>query len=161
MTRAGVDVRERLVLDLGCSAGMMGQYLSLGARWVHGWDTEDATPHTQRLLWALGCTRFSLTPGGIVAGPPVESDVPSFLRPFLKGCVVSCLAVRGLGWLDALGRIPWSFVIWEGREGGRPSDLDGFVVELAKSTRVRATAAATYRDGGSRARPIAVIARAS
>lgn len=161
MARTKMDLRGRLVLDFGCNLGMMtGQYLKLGAQWVHGWDMDYVTPHTQRLLWALGCTRFSLTPGVIHPDQPVESDVPIFLQPLLEGCVISYLAVRGhIGWLQALGRIPWAFMIYEGHERDSKDDFNAFISELGKLVPVRVAALATYRDGDSRDRPIAILLR--
>jgi hypothetical protein len=161
MERARLHVRERVVLELGCGGGMMmGQYLRLGARWVHGWDMDGVAPHAQRLLWALGCTRFSFTERHAEGAPQTESDVPAFLRPSLDGCVVSCLAVRRRrGWLPALGRIPWAFMIYEGDEGETPAELERFAVELSRRARVRVAARATCREPGSGARPIALVVR--
>ena len=77
---AGVSVEGRLVLDIGCNIGMMmGQYLKLGARWCHGWDRRHLTPHTERLLLALGCTRFSTSGTDIATSQPLEEDLPDFL----------------------------------------------------------------------------------
>ncbi len=161
MVQAGVAVCDRLVLAFGCNLGMMmGECLKLGARWVHGWDMHAITPYTERLLFATGCTRFSLTSGKIVPEQPVEANVPTFLRPSLDGCVITYLAVRGhIGWLHALGRIRWAFMLYEGHEGETPEDLGRFLTELGKLTRVRVAAVGTCRDGDSKTRPIAVIVR--
>jgi hypothetical protein len=159
MDEAGVSVEDRLVLDVGCNVGMMlAQYLALGARWCHGWDRAFVTPHTERLLHALGCTRFSLTGGDITAAQPLDADVPEFLRPALDGCVVSYLAVRGhLGWLDALARLPWSFLIYEGHEHDTAADFANYMTQLRQLTPCRVAATGTYRDGDSEERTVAII----
>jgi hypothetical protein len=158
---SGVSVERRLVLDFGCNIGMMlGQYLKLGAAWGHGWDRAALTPHTERMLLALGCTRFSLTGCDIDAQRAVESDLPQFLAPLLKGSVVSYLAVRGhLGWLDALARIPWAFMIYEGHEDESPEQFESFMGELEHQVRFKVRGVRDYRDGDSDPRTLAVLVR--
>lgn len=161
LAEAGVSVEDRLVLDVGCNIGMMiGQYLKMGARWCHGWDRAHVTPHTERLLLALGCTRFSTTGGDIHSAQPMEDDLPAFLRPALEGCAVSYLAVRGhLGWLEALARLPWSFLIYEGHEGETREDFDRHMAELRALTDFRVGGSSFYTDGDSDQRPVAVLVR--
>lgn len=159
MESCGVSVSDKLVLDFGCNIGMMiGQYLKLGAKWCHGWDRAHVTPHTERLLLALGCTRFSTTGGDISQAQPVEDNLPSFLHSQLDGCVVSYLAVRAhLGWLDALSRLPWSFLIYEGHEGETTEHFQNDVQELKKRTDFEVGAVSEYIDGDSDPRTIAIL----
>lgn len=161
MKAAGVSIEGRLVLDVGCNiGGMMAQYLKLGARWCHGWDRDFLTPHTEKLLLALGCTRFTTTGGDIDQNKDLEADLPPFLRSSLDGCVISFLAVRGhLGWLKALGRIPWSFLIYEAHEGESRPDFDRHIKELCSLVGVRIAAATTYMDGDSDERLVAILMR--
>jgi hypothetical protein len=161
LQESGVSVEGRLVLDVGCNIGMMmAQYLKLGARWCHGWDRDFVTPHTERLLEALGCTRFSTTGGDITASQPLDTDLPEFLHSSLEGCVISYLAVRGhLGWLDALGRLPWSLLIYEGHEEETESDFEKYVAELKGRVNFRVAGQSTYRDGDSDERTVAILLR--
>jgi hypothetical protein len=157
----GVSVRDRLVLDIGCNIGMMmSQYLKLGASWCHGWDRAQVTPHTEKLLLALGCTRFSISGGDIAASQPLENDVPPFLKPQLPGCVVSYLAVRGhLGWLDALTRIPWKFLIYEGHEGETREDFEQYVKQFSAVANFKIGGVTSYVDGDSDERTLAILLR--
>lgn len=157
---SGVSMEGRLVLDVGCNiGGMMAQYLKLGARWCHGWDRDYVTPHTEKLLLALGCTRFSMT-GGDIDRDTDLTNLPKFLRPSLNGCVISFLAVRGhLGWLSALGKIPWSFLIYEAHEGESRADFDTHIEELSNLVGVRVAASTTYTDGDSDERLVAILMR--
>jgi hypothetical protein len=158
---ARVSISNRLVLDIGCNIGMMmGQYLKLGATWCHGWDRAHLTPHTEKLLLALGCTRFSTTGGDIVASQPLESDLPPFLKDHLHGCAISYLAVRGhLGWLDALARIPWKFMIYEGHEGETPEDFERYVKQFRASVDFKIGGVTSYVDGDSDERTLAILLR--
>jgi hypothetical protein len=161
LTGAGVSIQDRLVLDIGCNIGMMmGQYLKLGARWCHGWDRSHLTPHTEGLLLALGCTRFSTTGTDIAANQPLVENLPPFLRQYLDGCVISYLAVRGhLGWLDELARIPWKFLIYEGHEGETREDFEQYAREFGASTTFKIGHITSYVDGDSDERTLAILVR--
>lgn len=157
----GASVSDRLVLDVGCNIGMMmAQYLKLGASWCHGWDRAHLTPHTEKLLRALGCTRFSTTGCDINSAQSLDGDLAPFLRDRLEGCVVSYLAVRGhLGWLEALARIPWKFLIYEGHEGETQIDFEQYVNEFSAVTNFRVGGVTSYVDGDSDERTLAILLR--
>jgi len=159
MNTAGVSVENRLVLDIGCNVGMMmAQYLKLGALWCHGWDQEVVVPHTEKLLYALGCTRFSTTGGVITQSIDLQQGLASHLKPHLKGCVVSYLAVRGhINWLEALQGIPWAFMIYEGHEGETDEQSHRYLEEFKKNVPFRIAAQGEYADGDSGRRTVAVL----
>ncbi|HEX8089555.1 MAG TPA: hypothetical protein VF762_11910, partial [Blastocatellia bacterium] len=161
MESSGVSVKDRLVLDIGCNIGMMiAQYLRLGARWCHGWDRAYVTPHTEKLLLALGCTRFSLSGCDIDASRKIEADLPEILEPSLDGCVISYLAVRShLGWLNSLARVPWSFMIYEGHEGETQKDFEIHMNQLRSHVDFRIGAVSSYTDGDSDRRTVAILLR--
>ncbi len=161
MSIAGVSIEDRLVLDIGCNIGMMmAQYLKLGAAWCHGWDRAIVTPHTEQLLLALGCTRFSTTGGDITHDQPIEANLPAFLRPVLAGCVISYLAIQGhVGWLEALARLPWSFLIYEGHESDTRKDFERNIEELAKQVSFKVAGIRSYRDGDCDPRDVAILIR--
>jgi hypothetical protein len=162
MKSAGVSVQNRLVLDIGCNVGMMmAQYLKLGALWCHGWDQEAVVPHTEKLLSALGCTRFSTTGGVITQSIDLKSDLACYVKPHLNGCVVSYLAVRGhINWLDALKEIPWAFMIYEGHEGETTEQSLRHLDEFNKTVSFRIAAQGEYADGDSEPRTVAILIKA-
>ena len=159
MKTAGVSVENRLVLDIGCNVGMMmAQYLKLGALWCHGWDQEVVVPHTEKLLYALGCTRFSTTGGRITESIDLPGSLGSHLKAHLNGCVISYLAIRGhINWLDALKEIPWAFMIYEGHEGETTEQSLNYLQELKKSVSFRIAAQGEYADGDSEPRTVAIV----
>jgi len=161
MDTAGVSVQDRLVMDVGCNIGMMmGQYLKLGALWCHGWDQEGVVPHTEKLLFALGCTRFSTSGAVIKKSRNLAADLSPYLRPHLTKCVVSYLAVRGhIGWLDALATIPWGFMIYEGHEGETREQFVQHVEELKQLIPIHVAAEGEYADGDSERRTVAILTR--
>lgn len=161
MKNAGVSVENRLVLDIGCNVGMMmAQYLKAGALWCHGWDQEVVVPHTEKLLYALGCTRFATTGGVITQATDLQGHLASHLKPHLEGCVVSYLAVRGhINWLDALKEIPWAFMIYEGHEGETTEQSLRYLEEFNKTVPFRIAAHGEYADGDSEPRTVAILIR--
>lgn len=161
MEAANVSFKDRLVLDVGCNIGMMmAQYLRLGAKWCHGWDRSKIIQYTEAILLALGCTRFSVSGTDITASHNLESDLPPFIKSSLNGCIISYLAVRGhLGWLEALSRIPWSCMVYEGHEGESQEDLDRHIAELQTLTNCRLVGASNYVDGDSEQRTVALLLR--
>ncbi|HYK21198.1 MAG TPA: hypothetical protein VEV42_10720 [Pyrinomonadaceae bacterium] len=161
MNSAGVAVENRLVLDVGCNIGMMmAQYLKLGALWCHGWDQEVVVPHTEKLLYALGCTRFSTTGGVISVSTDLKGALAPHLKQHLNGCVISYLAVRGhINWLNALKEIPWAFMIYEGHEGETTEQSLRYIEEFKKTVPLRIAAQGEYADGDSEPRTVAILIR--
>jgi hypothetical protein len=163
MDSAGLTVNDRLVLDVGCNAGMMmAEYLKRGAAWSHGWDTETITPHTDALLLALGCTRFSTTGAFIERTRRLEEDLPSFVKSLLPGCVVSYLAIRlHLGWLEALAHIPWSFLIYEGHQYETQEHFAAHINQLREFVDVEVVNVGSYKEGFSNERIVAILTNSS
>lgn len=163
LNEAGVSVKERVVLDVGCNIGMMmAEYLKLGAKWCHGWDRASTTPHTERMLLALGCTRFSTTGTDITLSRSLRDDLPPHIAAFLDGCAISYLAIRGhLNWLEDLKQIPWSFMIYEGHEGETFEDFEGHLEELSRLADFELGPTSTYVDGDSEERVVAILSRKS
>lgn len=159
LKEANVSVTERVVLDVGCNIGMMmAEYLRLGARWCHGWDRAVVTPHTEKMLLALGCTRFSTTGTDITRSRALMDDLPEHVRTSLHACVISYLAVRGhLDWLDALKQIPWSFLIYEGHEGETHEEFETYLQNLKRLTNFELGPQSTYIDGDSEERTVAIL----
>jgi hypothetical protein len=161
MARTGVSVEGKLVMDVGCNVGMMmAQYLRRGAKWCHGWDLANVTPNTERLLFSIGCTRFSLTGGNIAENPTPENDLPKFLHPHLNGCAISFLSVhRWIEWPQMFGRIPWSYMIFEGHEGDSKAFNEESFARLRKITNFEVADYTEAQDGDSEPRAIAILIR--
>src|SRR5262249_8648619 len=115
---------------------------------------------TEKLLHGIGVTRFSTTSGDITRMPRPEDELPGFLRAQLDGCVISYLAVHNwIGWLPMLGRIPWSFLLYEGHEDDTEADFQRYLAELSKMVKFRLAGAGQYQDGDSSPRAVAILVR--
>jgi hypothetical protein len=156
-----MSLTGRMVLDVGCNIGMMSaHYLARGAAWVHGWDQSSVIEHAERLLLALGCTRFSLTGGSLAGSHDFRRDLPGRLVPLAERSVVSYLAVRAhLGWLPALGALPWDFMMYEGHEGEGRDDTVKYLHDLNGLVPIRTLALTEIQDGDSDTRQFALLQR--
>ena len=158
---AGVALDGRLVLDIGCNSGMiLAQSLVEGAAWGLGWDRTQVVNHAQRILWALGYTRFDLSGSDLSLHYPMQDDVPQRLHPLLSDSVVFYLAMYNhIGFMKALGRVPWAALVYEGHEGDSLEALPLRLAELQKVVGFSVVDAREYRDGDSGTRPIAILLR--
>ncbi|MEA2124453.1 MAG: hypothetical protein QOI80_1235 [Solirubrobacteraceae bacterium] len=161
MLRDAGGVRDRVVLDVGCNAGMMlGSALSDGAAWGVGWDLPDVIPHARRLLLSMGYTRFDLTGAEMGRDYDLRADVPARVRDALDGSIVLYLAIRHhVGFLRSLADIPWSHMVYEGGETEDVARLDESLEELRAFCDVTVLAATDFRDGETKPRPVALLRR--
>ena len=112
------------------------------------------------MLQAIGCTRFSVTGGDIMQHPRPEDDLPQFLHSHLNGCAISYLAVHNwIGWVEMFGRLPWSFIVFEGHENDTDEHNQQSFDVLRKMTRFEVAEYGQAQDGDSESRAIAILIR--
>jgi hypothetical protein len=161
LSSADVTVNDRVVLDVGCNAGLMlAATLAGGARWGLGWDLPDVAHHAQRVLGALGCTRADIFGAELNPDYDLAAQVPEHVRPALDDSLVLYLAIRHhVGFLKSLGAMPWRVMVYEGGETESVARLDEVLEELRSLCDFRVAAAVDFRDSESLARPLAVLIR--
>jgi hypothetical protein len=157
----GSTVEDRLVLDVGCSAGMMlASALSEGAAWCLGWDMPLVARRTNQILLSLGCTRFDVFGRELPQDYALSSDVPDRLRPKMDGCVLFYLAVRHhIGILDEVKHLPWDTLVYEGGETETVDTLPEALRDLSSATDFEISLAEDFRDGEGAPRPLAILRR--
>jgi hypothetical protein len=161
LARNGASPTSRLVLDIGCNAGMMlGAALADGASWGLGWDRPEVAGRGRALLWAMGYTRFDLTGGDLHPGYPLLDDVPFRLRPQLEGALVLYLAVHHhVGFLAALAEFPWKAMVFEGAETDHVDTLGQTLHPLMALCEIETVWAENFRDSETLSRPVAILRR--
>ena len=144
----GASMAGRVVLDLGGDpVTMIASCLRAGARWCHGWDLPGRVRQTEKVLMALGCTRFSMTGAEATDPADPEHDLPSFLEEGLKGCVIVWGADHDpRAWAERLRRLPWSLMILEGGAEESREAFSGRLEELRHVVTAR-VGALGGRDG--------------
>src|SRR5262249_33580929 len=136
------------------------QYLKLGAGWCHGWDQAEVTPYAERLLLALGCTRFSTSDIESGTAQQLEERLPEFLKPLLNGCVISCCSARyHLGWLGAVARLPWSFLIYEGQGQEAVEDFKSHLEQFRDQGHFKLGTVGSYKVNEHERRTVAIFLR--
>lgn len=158
---SGVTPSGRVVLDVGCNAGMMlAAALASGAHWGLGWDMPEVARHGRRLMHALGYTRFDLFGADLSERYDLGGDIPDFLVPRLDGAVVFYLAIRHhVGFVSQLGDLPWTALVYEGGEEESVETLEDHLADLRAMCDFSIAAAIDFRDGETGARPLALLTR--
>jgi hypothetical protein len=158
---SGIEVAGRIVLDIGCNAGMMSSCaLADGALWSIGWDLPDVVEKAKRLNAILGNTRLSFNAGKISETYPISEDIPERFRPLLGESIVFYLAVwKHIGVISGLAEIPWKAVVFEGHEGDTFENLGDIFLRLQSEWHYTISVKSEIRDGDCGRRPIAVLVR--
>jgi hypothetical protein len=160
LRESAVSIDDRVVLDVGCNAGMMlSSALSDGAYWGVGWDLPHVATVAQELLLATGYSRTSIVGAALDPDYPLSADIPAHIRHRINTSVVLYLAVRHhIGLLRELIDLPWAALVYEGPQGERTSELAEVLRPLLDAgALIRSTL--MYRDGDSGTRPLAVLTR--
>jgi hypothetical protein len=161
LAQSGLSVKDRLILDVGCNAGMMlAAALADGAAWGLGWDLPEVSERAEALLLALGFTRFDLIGGTLSPHYELGSALPRHLEPLLGDSLVLYLAIRHHAGLVAdLGSIPWRGLVYEGGETESVASLEAALAPLRATTEFQIAAAVDFRDGECLPRPLALLVR--
>lgn len=161
LAHVGAAVTGRVVLDLGCNAGMMmARALAEGALWVLGWDLPQVVPHTRTLLAAFGFTRFTLV--GTTLGPdyPLHGDIPSQLEPLLPDGVVFFLSMhRRIGIPRAIMEVPWRWMVFEGDQGEDAGAVAAMLLAITRKVKASVAGTREIRDGDSQSRVVVLLER--
>lgn len=157
----GESVEDRVVLDVGCNAGLMlAAALADGARWGVGWDLPGVVGHSTRLLGALGCTRADVRGVELHSGYDLLADVPEHVVSQLDESVVFYLAIRHhVGFLESLASIPWRVMVYEGGETESAERLEEVLGDLREVCDFRVATAIDFRDSETLPRPLAILIR--
>jgi hypothetical protein len=156
----GLELANRLVLDIGCREGaMLHQALGAGAWWALGWDQPRPALRAQDIAMTLGFTRLEITPADLNEEYDVKASVPDWLCRYLDESVVLVRAARPPREIPhSLVDLPWRALVYEGLHGESLADArDDLQAFLTRSARL--AAAGPRRDPGAGAAPLLLIVR--
>jgi hypothetical protein len=155
------DVRGRVVIDVGCNAGMMlAEALNDGALWGMGWDLPEVVAHGKKILSALGYTRYHLTGAQLSRTYPIMADIPAHVAPELGKSILFYLAIRHhIGLIDALASVPWNVLVYEGPQGETEEELGTVISQLCQMTPCEVAARSRIEDGDCTTRPVVLFRR--
>ena len=155
----GVSVENRVVLDIGCNAGMiLHSALSAGALWGLGWDRPQIADQASELLFSLGNSRFHIIGADLEPAYRLENDIPSNLQNHLNEAVVFFLSIHQHigGILNSLCYLPWRIMVLEGHQGEDEKKIMD-VLEPIKSHSVEIVGFSNMADGDSLPRPLITL----
>src|SRR5262249_39912949 len=156
-----ISVRDRLVIEVGSKAGgMLAHCLKLGAAWCHGYEEQEHAACSERLLLALGFTRFSISALQSGMRGSVDGCVPAFLKPMLDGSILLIsgdYASKSLP--EALHSIPWSFLVLEYEHGGPEALLGNHNGHPEYPEGLKRGGFSSYEDERGRTLQLAVFSR--
>lgn len=157
LSRASVDLSERIVLDIGCEAGRtLHAALAAGAAWGFGWDRPDVVSVAQNLLFSLGTTRFSLFAIDPCQKHRLEDDIPERFRAGLTEAVV--FAHKKICAPESLRAMPWRVLIYEG-DAEQPLDDAHDLLKPLLADGAHAIASFYVTAEDDPARPIIILLR--
>ncbi|HXG02551.1 MAG TPA: hypothetical protein VNO23_03930 [Candidatus Binatia bacterium] len=130
----GVELRNRLVLHLGCRNGLLlRQALAAGAWWGLGWDAEPAAREAAAIATACGFTRVDIGPTAAGEALDVAAVIPAWLRDHLPEAVVVVHLGQVAGLVPhTLGDMPWRALVLE---SDRPEALESATARVAAGRR--------------------------
>jgi hypothetical protein len=119
----GLELTNRLVLDLGCREGaMLHHALADGAWWALGWDRPTPALRAQAVAVASGFTRLDITPAEPNDRYAIGASIPDWLEGYLDESIVFLLAARSRTGIPAsLVGLPWRALVYEGHPGESPA----------------------------------------
>lgn len=160
MEECGSSFRNRIVYDIGCNTGLMlYNTLSAGAFWGIGWDLPEVTESAQKLLLALGATRFDLFGGRLTGGTDFISQVPGRFRTRKNGVLLFLAVSDHVGFPAGLSELPWEYMFYEGHAN---QDYDMSLKRLRNLPWLKNTEIVTYRtfaDGDTPKRVVILLRR--
>jgi len=115
LNEARCSLSGRVVYDVGCSMGLMlYNALSEGARWGIGWDLPAVVESAEKILLALGATRFDLFGEQILATTDFVEKIPAVFRKEKGGILFFLAMSKHIGFPDGVADIPWEYMLYEG-----------------------------------------------
>lgn len=158
---SGVEVSKRIVLDIGCNAGMMlSCALAEGALWGLGWDSSSVVIQAKRLNSVLGNTRVNFFGANLSESYCISRDIPERFNLLLNNSIIFYLAVwKHFGFMSDLAKIPWKAIVFEGHDGDTFEKLSDKLLKIQSEWNCKITVKSEIRDGDCGTRPIAVFVR--
>jgi len=115
MESSGCSFHDRVAYDIGCNTGLMlYNALSEGAQWGIGWDIPQVVACANRILLALGATRFDLFGEVIQEDTDFISKVPERYRGKKDGILFYLAVGDHVGFPGGVSELTWKYMFYEG-----------------------------------------------
>lgn len=163
LARHRVQLDRRVVFDVCCNSGMMMHgALARGAHWAFGWDLPAVGNAADRLLPLLGSGRSSVFGQQIGMDSEFLADVPEWARRWAGehgGVGLFLAAWHHIDFPPGVGALPWTHLIYEGRENEQAETTDKNVATMGERWRTRELERVIISDGLCGPRPLVLLQR--
>jgi hypothetical protein len=165
LARNRVRLDRRLVFDVCCNSGMMMHgSLVRGAHWAFGWDLPAVADAADRLLPLLGSGRTSVFGRQLGLDTDLRADVPEWAVHWSQqhgGLGLFLAAWHHIDFPPGVGELPWTELIYEGRENETDETTSKNVATMAERWRARELERIVISDGICGPRPLVLLRRSS
>ncbi|MCH9680056.1 MAG: hypothetical protein K0V04_01380 [Deltaproteobacteria bacterium] len=159
LAAGGVTLRDRVVMDVCCNAGMMmAGALQRGAQWALGWDLPAVASAARELLPLLGAGRSTVTGGSIDDSVRFIDNVPPWLDA-QDGVCLFLAAWHHVGFPPGIADLPWEWLVYEGREHEEAEITAANVATMEQRWECRAVTSQVITDGLCGPRPVVLLGR--
>ncbi|MFO7564924.1 MAG: hypothetical protein R6X02_19925 [Enhygromyxa sp.] len=163
LARHRVRLDRRVVFDVCCNSGMMMHgSLARGAHWAFGWDLPAVADAADRLLPLLGSGRTTVFGRELGLDTDLRADLPEWAARWSAAHGGLCLFLAAWHHIDfppGIGELPWTDLIYEGRENEPVATTDENIATMSERWRARELERITIRDGLCGPRPLALLRR--
>lgn len=161
MSRQGIDVAGRMVLQLDCGLGeLLSEALLRGADWGFGWTDAESRDRAESSLFSRGFSRFNIFERNSLKTAKLADTVSPQLQTQLTQAILLCQLDRGLpdDFVQLLQSLPWQVLVCIHDE---TSETVEAITQQLNSSSIRVTCQAnnTIRDDDGHVGSIATFCR--
>lgn len=162
MEECECSLRNRVIYDIGCNTGLMlYNALSVGALWGIGWDFPEVTESAEKVLLALGATRFDLFGGRVTEDTDFLSRVPGRFKGRKNGALFFLAVSDHIGFPAGLSELPWEYMFYEGHANQDYSVSLKRLQHLPWLNKTEILTHRTFSDGDTPKRVVILLRRQS
>jgi hypothetical protein len=158
LKKEGDSISNRIILDIGCNAGMfMQKPLFEGALWSYGWDLPEVAQVAEEILYSLGESRFTIFKTNLNAQTKIKSFIPNKHHHFLEESIVFYLSIRGhIGVIEELKKLNCRFFVYEGHQEESLSESKEYMKDILQN-KMYVFHQQYLSDGDSYKRPLLIL----
>jgi hypothetical protein len=150
----------RVVYDIGCNMGIMiYNALTEGAQWGIGWDLPDVIESANKILLALGATRFDLIKEDISVDTDFVSKIPDRYRTQKDGILFFLAVSKHIGFPIGIKELPWEYMFYEGHSNQSLSKSLQLLQNVSWLKNAKIVSQRFFADGDTPQRSVILLKR--
>lgn len=160
LQESGDSFSGKVVYDVGCNMGLMiYNALSEGAQWGIGWDLPAVVECAEKVLLALGATRFDLVDEEISMTTDFLSRVPIRYRTQKNSILFFLAMTKHVGFVRGIKDLPWEYMFYEGHSNQGLETLMESLRNVSWLKNSQVVSNRCFADGDSPERTVLLLKR--